>query len=72
MKAVVVVDHVPQRAKAYAPVPDQLELLYKGYKEMLANGESLAPSIAAWVASIDAVKVKFPKKSTKQPKVVSQ
>lgn len=57
-------DPVLNRQREYSPIGDQLDLLYKGFQEDIAAGKELSPSHKEWVASIKAIKDKYPKKSS--------
>lgn len=54
-------DYQPRRAKAYPEIGEQLDLIYKGFKEAQDRGEQLPEHHAEFVAMIKAIKDAFPK-----------
>ena len=61
MKARVLVNHVPRRAIAYPSIQDQLDMLFKGFKQMQDSGQVIPPAIAEWIQQLEQVKRTFPK-----------
>ena len=57
-------DPIPLRMKSYPPIGDQLDALYKGFKEMQGQGQTLPESITQWLGDITQVKETFKKEST--------
>ena len=55
---------IPLRQKSYPPVGDQLDALYKGFKVMQEQGQTLPVSITQWLDDITQVKETFKKEST--------
>ena len=51
------VDYQSFRASAYPTIGDQLDQIYKGVKELNLK----SPALDGWVASIDAIKARYPK-----------
>lgn len=50
-------DYKNFRSDAYPTVGDQLDQIYKGVKELALK----SPALDTWVATIDAVKARYPK-----------
>lgn len=50
---------IEERRKAYPPIGDQLDYLYKALKEFKA--QNTWDGIDEWIGKIDAVKAKYPK-----------
>lgn len=55
---------IPLRVQSYPSIGDQLDALYKGFKEMQEKGQDLPESIKRWLDDIDHVKNTFKKEST--------
>ena len=53
--------HTVSRSGAYPDVDDQLDGIYKALKAISASGISLGADADAYIASVDKVKVDFPK-----------
>lgn len=56
-------DYTPRRIVDYPSIGDQLDLIYKGFMESVAKGETLSPSHQKLVDMIKEVKEKYPKSS---------
>lgn len=54
-------DYVARRRGKYPPVGDQLDMLFKGYKQLIESGAQLPPAHLEWVEVITSVKTNFPK-----------
>lgn len=59
-------DYHPRRVESYPPIGDQLDLLYKGFKELADRGTVLPQAHAQWVEIISSVKANFPKPDADQ------
>lgn len=49
------------RARAYPPVRDQLDAIYKLAQAMRDAGTPLPPEVEQWIDACQAVKQKYPK-----------
>lgn len=59
--------HQGKRLSEFPNIGDQLDIIYKTFKHLQANGIDLGEDGKQWVEKIDSVKAKFPKTPEQTP-----
>jgi hypothetical protein len=51
-----------ERRSVYPDVPSQIDAIYKGFKAIRDAGITLPPDTLAWIAELDEIKSRYPKR----------